>query len=392
MYFTKSYKMNFYSKKILLVTLLALSVSSLFAQNGRYDVQFKVGQSADCDLGEAYFDIEIKAMDANSTFRVSDQNYRFSFNDDAITNPRIAEEFDISGLIQEGPNAPSFYSSHSLNGSTGTIVSYGFELLQGIGYFIGEDWVPVGRVVFDVVDTTACVNLQWHDSGTFPSTFIGEKFDNELYVTRENSFTHLEECIRDLCRPLPIELSSFSGEEINCEIELIWQTLTETNSSHFMVQKSKDGVTFSDLDRVEAARFSNAPLSYNYIDETPGIYNYYRLKQVDLDGSYEYSYIIKIDSDCYEPGIINGITEIYPNPTNTGRTIRVQVYTSDIQTGADLIIRDISGRLMYCKNIALDAGANTVAFIPDRLTPGLYFVQVRSDEWFSQPQKLVIVE
>jgi len=334
-------------------SLLMLAGLSI-AQTGKYDIQFAIGTSADCDLGEAYFDIEIKAADANSTFRISDQNYRFSFNRKALANPRIVEEFEVSGIIDEGPNAFSLYSDHSLNGSIDTVVSYGFELGAGVGYFIGEeDWTPVGRIGFDIVDTTACVELTWHDSGTFPSTFIGEIINgSDLYVARENSFTNYVGCISDLCQPLPIELTSFTGEEKDCKIDLTWQTLTETNSSHFIVQESNDGMSFSDAERIEAAGFSGVLLTYNFTDETTGVYNYYRLKQVDLDGSYEYSKIIRIESDCYEPGIINGITDLYPNPASNERAVRVHVYTDNIQTSAELVLQDISGRIMYKKNIS----------------------------------------
>lgn len=379
--------------RVTLIAVLLLQTIQIVAQTGRYDIQFAIGKSADCTLKEAYFDIEIKAENANSTFRASDQNYRFSFNREALENPRIVEEFEVAGNILDGPNAVSLYSPHSLNGSVDTVVSYGFELSGGVGYFIGEeDWTKVGRVAFDIVDTSACVNLIWHDSNTFPSTFIGEKFNGSLYVARENSFTNLESCIGELCVPLPIELISFTGEERECEVDLTWQTQTETNSSHFIVEESRDGVSFFELERVEAAGFSNVHRTYYYTDEAPGTYNYYRLKMVDFDGSSEYSDIIKVESGCYEPGIINGITDIYPNPTFNGRAVRVHVYAGQIETTAQLVLRDISGRLMYEKNIMLDTGANTVSFIPENLSPGLYFLQVKSEGWFSQPQKLVVVE
>ncbi len=372
---------------------LLMLVNMSIAQTGKYDIQFTIGKSADCLLGEAYFDIEIKAADANSTFRISDQNYRFSFNRKALANPRIIEEFEIGGIIDEGPNAFSLYSEHSLNGSVDTVVSYGFELSGGVGYFIGEeDWIPVGRVGFDIMDTTACVELKWHDSNTFPSTFIGEIINSDLYVARENSFTNFEGCISDICQPLPIELTSFTGEEKDCRIDLVWQTQTETNSSHFIVQESSDGLSFSDLERVEAAGFSAVLLTYNFTDEISGVYNYYRLKQVDLDGSYEYSKMIRVASDCYEPDIINGITDLYPNPTTNGRAVRVHVYTDNIQRSAELVLRAISGRIIYEKNIALDGGANTVSFIPENLPAGMYLLQIKSDDWFSKPQKLVLTE
>lgn len=377
----------------LFVILLVSPSYVLIAQNGVYDVRFEIGQSSDCDINEAYFDIEIKAADANSTFRLADQNYRFSFNREVLANPRVVKELDISGNITEGVNAPSIYSPHLLLGSIDTVVSYGFELVGGIGYEVGTDWVTVGRMGFDILDPNGCVDLKWHNRSVFPYTFVSEKFDERYYIMNEGSFFDLQGCIPELCKPLPIELSTFKGMADNCKIQLTWQTVTESNSSHFIIQESTNSLTFSDLDRVEAAGFSQLPLDYLYVDERVGVYNYYRLKAVDLDGSYEYSDVIKVDSDCYSPDVINGVTSVYPNPIKTGHSLKVQVYTNRIQPLAGLVLMDVLGSVSYKKRLGLDEGANTIScIIPQELSPGIYLLQINGDNWFATPQKLVITK
>lgn len=376
-----------------LFILFVLQICVLTAQNGVYDVRFQIGQSSDCAINEAYFDIEIKATDANSTFRLADQNYRFSFNREVLANPRVVEELDISGNITEGVHAPSIYSSHVLLGSVDTIVSYGFELVGGVGYEIGTEWVSVGRLGFDILDTTSCVDLKWHSRNLFPYTFISEKFEERYYIMREGEFSDLQGCIPELCKPLPIELSSFEGVADDCEIQLTWQTFTETNSNYFIIQESTNGLIFSDLDRVGAAGFSQLPLDYLYIDERVGVYNYYRLKAVDLDGSYEYSDVIKVDSDCYSPDIVNGVTSVYPNPIKTGQSLRIQVYTDRVEAFAGLVLMDVLGSVLYKKQLGLDEGANTISYIiPQELSPGIYLLQIKGDNWLTTPQKLVITK
>jgi len=89
--------------KILITTILTLfSLTCLIAQTGQYDVRFFQEPSFECDSNVVYFDIHIKASNAGTTFRLSEQNYRFSYDDLALANPRIYQELDISGVVNDG--------------------------------------------------------------------------------------------------------------------------------------------------------------------------------------------------------------------------------------------------------------------------------------------------
>ena len=109
----------------------------------------------------------------------------------------------------------------------------------------------------------------------------------------------------------PIKLSYFSGIASKSKIILNWQTEAESNNAYFVVQKSSDAKEFSDLEIIKSIGESTKKTEYNYIDMSPLIgINYYRLRQVDNDGSYSYSKIIDIKPEYEVSEII-----LYPNPS-----------------------------------------------------------------------------
>lgn len=109
--------------------------------------------------------------------------------------------------------------------------------------------------------------------------------------------------------PLPVTLVSFTGKAVENTIALKWVTTEEINASHFEIQRSRDAKSFESIGNVEAKGESKAVINYTFVDQTPlpGT-NYYRLKPIDLDGTYAFSKTISI---LFDAGIkIN----VYPNP------------------------------------------------------------------------------
>ncbi len=99
---------------------------------------------------------------------------------------------------------------------------------------------------------------------------------------------------------LPIELLYFNGERKYCSQNmLIWSTATETNNDHFEIERSSDAINFKKIKEIPGSINSLETKKYVYTDSNPesGI-NYYRLKQVDLDGTYKYAPIVDLDNSC----------------------------------------------------------------------------------------------
>ena len=115
--------------------------------------------------------------------------------------------------------------------------------------------------------------------------------------------------------PLPVELLSFDAWENDPVVDLKWVTATEHNNAYFVVERTVDGLTFEDVDTVQGAGNSVAEISYTAVDPSPhrGI-SYYRLRQVDLDGTSKYSELVAVDLT----GVADGSWVLYPNPSVDG--------------------------------------------------------------------------
>ncbi|MGB1218133.1 MAG: hypothetical protein ACPG5P_09660, partial [Saprospiraceae bacterium] len=122
--------------------------------------------------------------------------------------------------------------------------------------------------------------------------------------------------------PLPVELTYFRAYLDECTSILKWETATEENNSHFIIEKSTDGREFFEIGQVDGAGNSTEKIRYSFEDGDLDVENsYYRLKQVDFDEGYDYSSIevIKINSKskCLNP-LGRGL--LYPNP-NSGKFV-----------------------------------------------------------------------
>lgn len=170
---------------------------------------------------------------------------------------------------------------------------------------------------------------------------------------------------------MPLELLSFNARLNNSIVDLTWVTATERNSHYFTVERSYDGIHFTDLMKVKAAGNSNHELNYNTVDEHPllGI-SYYRLKLTYFDGSYKYSIIDQVN---YQ--LTNFNFAIIPNPTSFDKLNLHITGAKDAEIKISLI--DASGK-NYC----------TAAIIPDtdfynykinttqKLSAGCYFIEL----------------
>jgi len=112
--------------------------------------------------------------------------------------------------------------------------------------------------------------------------------------------------------PLPVELMQFSATTLNNYILIKWETAYEEDNAGFEIERSKDGNNWQGLAFVKGQGTSLKNYLYKWVDETPSkVSNYYRLKQVDVDGKYKYS---KITVASFN-GEASTLT-LAPNPTS----------------------------------------------------------------------------
>ena len=158
---------------------------------------------------------------------------------------------------------------------------------------------------------------------------------------------------------LPVTLTSFAGTAQNCTATLSWKTATETNFSHFDIERSSDGIVFQTIGK-QSAKGSNS--SYSYTDKTLTEGQVmYRLKIVDDEGKASYSTIVKLNTDCQHSTITAS-----PNPTSG------HVVVSGLEEGDRLNIYDVQGRLVIFESVK---DTNKVLSI-ENLTSGIYLIKV----------------
>jgi hypothetical protein len=116
---------------------------------------------------------------------------------------------------------------------------------------------------------------------------------------------------------LPLELGSFTAVNTEMGVQLDWETLSEINADYFEVQRAIDNLTFEPVARVEALGNAEDPYTYQHLDRINGSgIIYYRLKMVDLDGSFEYSRIVSVERSG------EGVYHVFPNPLTQGQVVK----------------------------------------------------------------------
>jgi hypothetical protein len=164
--------------------------------------------------------------------------------------------------------------------------------------------------------------------------------------------------------PLAVKLNSLNVQKINNSAKITWTTEQETNSSHFLIERSVDGRTWNVIATVAAAGNSTHRIDYGIYDNSPmrGV-NYYRLKEVDKDAQYDYSDIKKALFNS------NYTAEVVPNPA----TDFINLYIAKASTGAATIqVLNTAGKLVYKTTSAQShVQINTVG-----MSKGLYYVKV----------------
>ena len=163
---------------------------------------------------------------------------------------------------------------------------------------------------------------------------------------------------------LAVKLNSFAVQKVDNSAKITWSTEQETNSDHFVIERSVDGRTWNSIATVAAAGNSNHRINYSMYDNAPmrGI-NYYRLKEVDKDGKYDYSVTGKALFNS------NYTAEVVPNPA----TDFINLYIA--KTGnqpATIEVLNTEGKVFY-KTISAQSHLqiNTAG-----MSKGLYFVKV----------------
>ncbi|MBU3662329.1 MAG: T9SS type A sorting domain-containing protein [Bacteroidetes bacterium] len=286
-----------------------------------------------------------------------------SFNTTAAGNLGLPLYDSTAFLTVNKTGINGFWGLTAANGTTaGTYeVNLNATAFAGVNSF--SNLVALRRV--DATSAWASIGIHAPATGSNAAPVV-----NRTAINVYGQFTIAGDSITN---PLPVELLSFKGNQVNGDAQLSWTTSSETNNRGFTLERSVNNVDFREVTFVKGAGNSKTIRNYAYTDVQPFSASnvlYYRLVQEDFDGTTTYSNTVSVSiSEALEEGIL-----VYPNPFNEGTGIFI---TSVDKATAQIEIVDIMGRTVASQKSAIVAGSQYVNLGGlNLLTSGVYFVRV----------------
>jgi hypothetical protein len=297
--------------------------------------------------------------------------------------PNAADNFTII-LHSDAGGAPgaNIYARHNLQATsrvqTGLILFGTHEYLFTLNLSASPMMMPnTGTYWIEIYNCSTLSDAFYWETGTLDATHgvSGNNWSQTTPGVLWNGPTGLESSIQinGDDNVIPVELASFTANASEGIVELSWITATETNNQGFEIQRSNDG-EFETIAFVEGHGTTTETQAYAYSDRevNSGIYTY-RLKQVDFDGTFEYSNIVEVDVPFLKE---YALEQNYPNPFNPSTQIAFRLA---VDSKVSLKVFDVLGQeVATLVNTNLVAGAQTVNFDASALNSGVYLYRIEA--------------
>lgn len=304
----------------------------------------------------------------------------------------ITENDFIVAVGIDGNNSDDFVYISNFNGSIDNVIYTnsanpgGFRSYQVLGeitYYV-EFQVPLTSIASIWPGFSAATPLKVFFGTSSNHNNITKDFLNGNVVDfTVVSITDFESIGKGL---VPVELTSFSAQVSEKNVLLKWETATEANNYGFQIERRMEKSSWQNIAFVEGHGTSNAPKDYSYLNEVQlsGKY-YYRLKQIDFGGTFDYSTIVEIVINNPQSFALN---QNYPNPFNPSTSIQ---FSLPQQTQLKISLYNILGELIetIAKGV-FEAGYHKVAFNSINLPSGTYIYRIESKD-FVEAKKMVLM-
>ncbi len=315
-----------------------------------------------------------------------------NFNGTVTINYKVCDTFaipqackDASLTISVNPLNNGSTNKPPVSGDDFVLVKQGVSALDSVLLNDQDLNGPNYSVTVDTIATIGPIHgtIIWLGKGKFLYTANAAYSGPDYFIYR--ACDSLNSCntstvyflISDSTRPLPVTLLEFKASLAGNDAEVYWSTSSEINSKLFEVYRSTDGMNFKFLQSVRAAGNSLKLNRYGITDpqvtELNQPFIYYRLKMIDIDGSYKWSNIalLKIKGAKNQ----SGVTVLFPNPASGSISLDmgykpVADFTVHINDVYGKRVMDFINPILNNKNIA--------SFDISRLSAGLYFVNIQN--------------
>lgn len=277
---------------------------------------------------------------------------------------------------------PLWEYSHSVGFSiTGGYVYRGQSVPELTGKYICGDYGTARVWAIEYDGTNPATSTQITTAQGSITSFGQDEF-RELYLISFNGKIY-----KFIPTVVPVELSSFTAVIVENGVMLNWFTATETNNAGFTIERSSDGFNFSEIFFTGGQGTTTNRHFYNFLDTEArsGIY-YYRLKQIDLDGSAKYLQTIIVDLGT---PVGFRLDQNFPNPFNPVTRISFQIPKSAFVT---LKIYDLLGKeIATLINEEKNAGYHKIDFDAANYPSGIYFYRLTAGK-FNEMKKMTILK
>jgi hypothetical protein len=174
------------------------------------------------------------------------------------------------------------------------------------------------------------------------------------------------------CIVLPVELLTFTAEPLEKSVMTSWKTASETDNDYFTVERSYDAVSFTPVGKIKGAGNSTSTRSYSFEDKEllPGTI-YYRLRQTDFNGAFNYSQTI---ATRFSP--LKGSLYLVPNPAESKTEL---VYNASGKLKTTIRVLDMRGLVVYKTEMLTEEGMNSYLLDLQKLQPGIFAVILSND-------------
>ncbi len=294
------------------------------------------------------------------------------------------------------PLPAGYYGTISINGQLAPVGTIIVPLIRGVAYPASDTVKTAGNYGLLFVHADDPSTPSTKEGGVFGDSVVFKAITqlNEYIMTPSGAWASGVNQQLNLINQdyIPVELSSFYASINHDAVLLSWTTASESNNFGFEVQKSRDNKSYTKIGFVQGHGTTSVVQRYQFEDQTQssGIY-FYRLKQIDTDGSFEFSSSVKVDVAL--PDIIS-LEQNYPNPFNPTTTIRFKTPQKD---RASLTIFNIKGEFIRCLiDDNLESGQYTIHWNGDnaqgkQVPNGIYIYSLQSGS-SRISKKMILVE
>lgn len=323
---------------LLAAALFASGILQTKASTAALDGQFVMTTN---DATHFTVKVQIKTSTVNTKLGTSTLRFNFDNTNLSLPNNPSAADYTFSAYSGGG------YNTATVTQPTPGLVSINIDM-NTAGTLVPSTFTDVVTIKFTTLNPAAVGGaMTWNNSVT--GSVMDDVFqDDQVTNFTQGSFSNL------LPTALPVVLTNFSALLKDNKTQLNWTTSSEINNAYFSIERSVDGFLFEGIGRVDGNGTTQMIHNYNAVDENPlpGI-SYYRLKQVDFNGSFAYSRIVAINNTTAAPGF--ELVSVSPTSFDVHTIL---TYDAPQRGSGMLTIYNMNGQVVYKDVLSAEKGRN----------------------------------